>query len=69
MATHVSRGSFGVYMTVSGCTWQTVELFKIQLTLPKSKSHKSNNRLSRSLFQVLFSLFLLFYAPHKSNFL
>ena len=32
----------------------------LQLTLPKSKSHKSNNHLSRTLFQVLFSLFLLF---------
>ena len=43
---------------------------KVQSTLPKSKSHKSNNRLSRSPILVLFFIFYCFW-PHilKSNFL
>ena len=35
----------------------------IQLTLPKSNLHKSNNRLSRSPLQVLFSLFSIVFHP------
>ena len=36
----------------------------IQSTLPKSNS-QSNNRQSQRSFQVLFSLFSLFFTPHK----
>ena len=36
---------------------------KIQSTLTKSNSHKSNNRLSRRSFQVLFSLYSIVFNP------
>ena len=37
--------------------------FVVQSTLPKSNSHKSNNRLSRRSFQVLFSLYSIVFNP------
>ena len=37
--------------------------FYIQSTLPKSNSHKSNNRLSRRSIQVLFSLYAIVFNP------
>ena len=43
--------------------------YKIQLTLPKSNLHSSTNRLGRRVFKSPFLYFLLFYTPHKSNFL
>ena len=35
----------------------------VQSTLPKSNSHKSNNRLSRRSFQVLCSLYSIVFNP------
>ena len=35
----------------------------LQSTLPKSNSHKSNNRLSRRSIQVLFSLYSIVFNP------
>ena len=40
----------------------------IQSTLPKSNSHKSNNRLSRRSFQVLFSLYYIVFNPSQVKF-
>ena len=39
------------------------ETIQIQSTLPKSNSHKSNNRLSRKSIQVLISLFSIVFYP------
>ena len=39
----------------------------LQSTLPKSNSHKSNNRLSRRSFQVLFSLYSIVFNPSFSK--
>ena len=44
---------------------QTVGRLVIQLTLPKSNSHKSNNRRSRRSVQVLFSFISV--LPHVSQ--
>ena len=57
-----------LWMIASTCGW-TKELNEIQLTLPKSTSHKSNNRLSRSFFQVLFSLYSTVFTSPKSKYL
>ena len=41
----------------------------IQSTLPKSNSHKSKNLLSQRSIKAPLLKFLLFFTPHKSNFL
>ena len=48
--------------------YHKVDNIKLESTLNKSNSHKSNNRLSRRPFQVLFSLSFMFYCflPHMS---
>ena len=39
------------------------QCYGLQSTLPKSNSHKSNNRLSRRSFQVLFFLYSIVFNP------
>ena len=68
--TNVSQ-IYGCFFPWDPVTSHFINLYltMLQSTLPKSNSHKSNNRPSRRSFQVLFSLFSMFFTPHKSNFL
>ena len=51
------------------CLLQAFDLFfRLQSTLPKSNSHKSNNRLSRRSIQVLFSLYSIVFNPSQVKF-
>ena len=50
-------------LTFSSVDKESNHFTVLQSTLPKSNSHKSNNRLSRRSIQVLFSLYSIVFNP------